>query len=169
MTNSNPKSPYMNGAAWISMAILIPSGISLIGILNADSDTFTAAPRWIVFSGALMFFNAGIAIGLMDSGFNPYRRSKWLVYLHGMALLSIPLILAMLFNWVAFIPGKREFTASISIPLLSFSFDKASEIIGRIVFSIPALLMDAAIIAVIYGLIKDTFFPEDDSQRELKN
>lgn len=70
-----------------------------------------------------------------------------------MMLLSIPLIFVFLFNWVAFGPGEREFGISISIPFLTFEFDRAIEIIGRIAFGIPALLMDAFLGYGMYGLV----------------
>jgi hypothetical protein len=73
-----------------------------------------------------------------------------------MALLSIPLAFLTLFNWIAFGPGEREFSMSLSIQFLSFGLDCGSEIIGRIAFGIPALLMDAFLGYVIYGLITGT-------------
>lgn len=154
---SENKDLFMKGAVWIGLVILLPSAAGMFSILNADAETFDLAPRWIVFSAALMFINAGIAVGLMDSGFNEYREAKWLTYLQGMALLSIPLILAMLFNWVAFGPGEREFSVSISIPFLAIGFDRANEILGRIVFAIPALFMDLILLLVLYQMIAEIF------------
>ena len=61
------KSPFMKGAVWIGLVIMLPAAAGMIAILNADAESFDAAPRWLVFSGALMFFNAGITVGLMDS------------------------------------------------------------------------------------------------------
>jgi len=53
---------------------MLPSAAGMISILNADSETFDLAPRWIAFSAITMFFNCGIVVGLMDSGFNEYRK-----------------------------------------------------------------------------------------------
>ena len=150
------KSPYMKGATWLGLLFLLGGGAVMIQSVTRDmADTTT--PRWIGVLFGLMFFNAGITVGLMDSGFNDYRGTKWLSYLHAMALLSIPLAFLTLFNWAAFGPGEREFSMSVSIPFLSFGLDRGSEIIGRIVFGVPALLMDAFLGYVIYGLITDTF------------
>ena len=153
----------MKGAVWIGLVIMLPSAAGIFSILSADSETFDLAPRWTVFSGALAFFNAGITVGLMDSGFNDFRDKTWFAYFHFMALLSIPLILLMLFNWVALGPGEREFSMEVSIPFLSFNFDRANEIIGRIVFGIFALLGDAFLVYIMYALIGDTFKKHNDN------
>ena len=161
----------MDGAVWIGLLIMLPSAAGMISILNADAETFDLAPRWIAFSAITMFFNCGIVVGLMDSGFNEYRKTWWLSYLHGMAALSIPLIFLMLFNWVSFGPGTREFSGGISIPFLTISFDEANEIIGRIIFGIPTLFMDLVLVLVIYQMIAEFFgktvdFLEPDKQKD---
>ena len=104
-----------------------------------------------------MFFNCEIVVGLMDSGFNEYRETWWLSSLHGMAGLSIPLIFIMIFKWVAFGPGEREFSGGISIPFLSISFDNANQILGRIFFAIPTLFMDLILFLVLYQVIVEFF------------
>lgn len=154
---SENKDPFMKGAVWIGLSLMLPSAIFMFIILNAEAESFNLAPRWIVFSSILMFFNTGIVVGLMDSGFNDYRETRWLSYLHGMALLSIPLIFIMVFNWVTFGPGEREFSGSISIPFLSINFDGANQTIGRIVFAIPTLFMDLILFLVVYQMIAEFF------------
>lgn len=68
----------------------------------------------------------------------------------------------MFFNWVVFGQGEREFSMEISNPFLSVYFDRGIEIIGRIVFGIPALLMDAFLVYVVYNLIVDIFKKQND-------
>jgi hypothetical protein len=68
----------------------------------------------------------------------------------------------MLFNWVAFGPGEREFSVSISIPIIAIDFDRANQIVGRIVFGILALIMDVGLVYVMYRLIVDAFKKQDD-------
>ena len=165
------KYPFMKGAVWIGLIVMLPSAAGMFAILNADVETFDLAPRWIVFSAALLFFNCGIVVGLMDTGFNDYRETWWLSYLHGLTALSIPLIFMMLFNWVAFGPGEREFSASIAIPFLAINFDRANQIIGRIVFAIPALFMDLILFLVLYQMAAEFFgiridFLEADEEKE---
>ena len=168
---SENKDPFMKGAVWFGLILLLPSAAGMFAILNADAESFDLAPRWIVFSSVLLFFNTGIVVGLMDTGFNEYRETWWLSYLHGMAGLSIPLIFLMLFNWVSFGPGTREFSGGISIPFLSISFDGANQIIGRIFFAIPTLFMDLILFLVLYQLIAEFFgkkvdFLEVDEEKE---
>jgi hypothetical protein len=58
--------------------------------------------------------------------------------------------------------GEREFGISISIPFLTVDFDRGNEIIGRILFAIPALLMDAVIGYLIYAFIVETYQKKQD-------
>ena len=153
--------------------LLLPSAAGMFAILNADAESFDLAPRWIVFSSVLLFFNTGIVVGLIDTGFNEYRETWWLSNLHGMAGLSIPLIFMMVFNWVAFGPGEREFSGGISIPFLSINFNRANQILGRIFFGIPAFLMDIVLLLVLYQMIAEFFgvkvdFLEVDKEKEDK-
>lgn len=77
----------------------------------------------------------------------------------------------MLFNWVSFGPGTREFSGGISIPFLTINFDQANEIIGRIIFGIPTLFMDLVLVLVIYQMIAEFFgktvdFLEPDKEKD---
>ena len=165
------KDPFMKGAVWIGLVLLLPSAAGMFAILNAEAESFDLAPRWIAFSSILLFFNTGIVVGLMDTGFNEYRETWWLSHLHGMAGLSIPLLFVMILNWVAFGPGEREFSGGISIPFLSFNFERANQIIGRIFFGIPALFMDVVLLLVLCQQIAELFgkkvdFLEVDEEKE---
>ena len=154
MTTKN--SPQFKGAIWFGMVFLLAGAAVMrqsIMVGMADEST----PRWIGIAFGLMFFNAGLTVIMMDSIFNPFREMKCFSYLHALALLSIPLIFPLLFNWVAFGPGEREFEMSISIPFLSIDFDRGNEIIGRIGFAIPALLMDAILGILIYAIIVESY------------
>lgn len=149
---SDKNSPYFKGAIWLGLVFLLAGGAVMVQSLRVDMAD-TNAPRWVGFAFGLVFFNAGLTASLMDSIFNIYRESKFFSYLHALALLSIFLIFPLLFNWVAFGPGEREFNMSISIPFLSYDSGGGSEIIGRIAFGIPALLMDAVIGYVLFAFI----------------
>ena len=153
---SDKNSPYFKGAVWLGLVVLFAGGAVMLQSIRVGMED-TTTPRWIGFVFGLMFFNAGITVGLMDSGFNFFRESKIFAYFQAAILLSIPLIFLILFNWVAFFPGEREFSKSISIPFLSFDFDRGGETIGRITFGIPALLMDAFLGYLIYGIIMDAY------------
>jgi len=150
---SNKNTPYFKGALWIGLLVLIPVTALLLSALRAESE----APKWIGILFLMMFFNAGLTLVLLDSLFNEIRQEPWFAYLQASVLLSIPLMFAVLLNWVAFGPGEREFSGGVAIPFFSISFGRADEILGRIIFAIPALILDVivgiSIVAVIKSLI----------------
>ncbi|KAA3642192.1 MAG: hypothetical protein DWQ07_24460 [Chloroflexi bacterium] len=137
-----------------------PKGVFLLGLvlllsgamLMLSSSKVGDAPRWVGLVAGLMFFNAGLLMYMMDGNLNTFRGRWWFGYIQGLALLSIPLILLLLFNWVAFGPGERQFSISISIPFVSAFFERGNELIGRAFFAIPALLMDFALLGAISKL-----------------
>lgn len=147
---------YPKGMVWFGLVFVLAGGAIMLmsfSVEMADEST----PRWVGFMAGLLFFNAGVTTGMMDSGFNDFREASWFAWIQGMALYSILLIFALLFNWVAFGPGEREFSVSISIPFLSVGFDRASEILGRIIFGLPALIMDFIIVGAFYQMLKEVF------------
>jgi hypothetical protein len=143
-------SPYFKGAIWLGLVVLIPISALLYSAFSNEIST----PRWVGILFLLIFFNAGLTVVFLDSLFNRIREAVWFAYFQAIVLLSIPLIFAILLNWVAFGPGVREFSGGIGIPFLFISFDRANSIIGRIVFAIPALLMDVFIGVMIAAVIK---------------
>ncbi|MCP4140061.1 MAG: hypothetical protein GY755_07190 [Chloroflexi bacterium] len=160
---SEKNSLYFKGAIWLGLVVLLAGAAVMVQSIRVEM-TDSTTPRWIGFAFGLIFFNAGITVGLMDSSFNRYRESKVFAYFQAAILLSIPLLFLVLLNWVAFFPGEREFSMSISIPFLSFDSDRASEIIGRIAFGIPALLMDAFLGYVVYGVVVDAYDKKKDDE-----
>ncbi|MBC8506848.1 MAG: hypothetical protein ISR58_00700 [Anaerolineales bacterium] len=150
---NNSQTPYFKGAIWLGLVVLIPITALLFSSLRAEPE----APRWIVILFLMMFFNAGLTLVLLDSLFNEVREDLWFAYFQALVLLSIPLLFAILLNWVAFGPGEREFSGGVSIPFLSFSFERANTILGRLIFGIPALLMDVFIGIVIAAVVKTMF------------
>lgn len=155
---SENQTPYFKGALWLGLLVLIPVTALIIASLRAESE----APKWIVFLFLMMFFNAGLTLLLLDSIFNEIRTELWFAYFQTAVLLSIPLMFASLLNWVAFGPGERIFGGGIGIPFLSLSVDRFNSMIGRIVFAIPALLMDIFIGVGIVALIKAYFGNGDE-------
>ncbi len=147
------QTPYFRGAIWLGLIILIPITALLFASLRAESE----APRWIIILFLMMFFNAGLTLLLLDSLFNEIREEPWFAYFQAGVLLSIPLLFAILLNWVAFGPGEREFSGGVAIPFFAVSFGRANVILGRIVFGIPALLTDAFVGLVIAAAIKSYF------------
>ncbi|MBT3188490.1 MAG: hypothetical protein HN736_04665 [Anaerolineae bacterium] len=152
--------PFVKGMLWIGLIFMFAGGAIIwqaIKVGMADEST----PRWMGIIFGLLFFNAGVTVGYMDSVFNRFREGKIFSYAHMLAILSIFLIFPLLFNWVAFGSGEREFSMSISIPFLSYD-GPVNEILGRVFFAIPALLMDAVIGYLIYAYIVEAYNKKGD-------
>jgi hypothetical protein len=106
---------FIKGMVWLGLIFMIPGGVIMRHRASTDIENLVV-PRWVVVSAGMMFFNAGIVVGLLDSGFNALREKIWFAFFHILVLLSVPALLLADFNWVAFEPGEREFGMGISIP-----------------------------------------------------
>ena len=139
-------------AARITRILAIPFGLcfaalgtvallSVLGVLSAGVPTTLAYP---VFGAcaSTVFSAAGLGIALFGLGLPRIAAKSG-----GLALL---LFLAT-FNWIAFGPGERTFMSRTSSSFSATTVRPATELEGRIVFGIVALLMDSIL---IYGLVK---------------
>ncbi len=144
--------PYFKGALWLGLVILIPCAVLLNKALTADAADLDG-PKWVGVAFMLMFVNAGLTVLFLDICFNPLRENTWFAYFHLSVLLSIPLIFVVLLNWIAFWPGEREFSGGVAVPFFAVSFGGADALLGRILFGIPALILDfiagVSIVAVV--------------------
>jgi hypothetical protein len=145
---------YGRGLIWLGLLVMIAGGGILYISLFGSSEGMHA-PRWVIAAAGGMFFSAGVLVGSMDTAFNSFRDQKWFAAIQLLALLTVPLGLMIPTNWVAFGPGEREFSVSISIPFLSGYFPNANQILGRIFFGIPALFMDVIALGVFGKLAWD--------------
>ncbi len=109
---SDKQSPYLKGAVWIGLLFIFAGAGVFFGVVTSDVESIDD-PLWLPIGISIMFINAGIVVGLMDTGFNEVREKPWFSYLHAVLLLSIPLIFTAILNWVAFGPGEREFSGGI--------------------------------------------------------
>ena len=148
------ENPYVRGVIWLGLVIML-AGIAPVWMAVTGDRKGLHAPLWVVFGSGLMFFNAGVVTGSMDTLFNPLREHRWFSWIQAIAGLSIPVLLMVILNWVAFGRGEREFSMSVSIPFLSFNFPRSSEILGRVAFGIPALLCDLIALGAVYKLMAD--------------
>ncbi len=155
---------FVKGTIWIGLIFMIPGGLIIWQGVFTDIENM-GVPRWVAISFGMLFFNAGIAVALTDKRFSPLREKIWFSCFHIIALLSAPFILLALFNWVAFGPGDREFSMSISIPFISAYFERGNEIFGRLFIGVPVFLVDLVIgyvaLGTIYGLIKKWLYDEE--------
>ena len=141
------------GMVWFGLIFMLSGAFiifSSVNIIPTEESSFHA-PRWVVAIAGLIFFNAGLVVAMMDSRLDVFRDKWWFYWLHGLAGMSIIFFFVFIFNWVAFGPGDREFSMSISIPFVSLDFDKANEFLGRAVFGLAALFMDAIVLFAFGG------------------
>lgn len=151
--NESNDKEFVRGVVWLGLIIML-AGISLIWMgLYGDPENIHA-PRWVIEISGMAFLGAGVGVALMDSMFNAVRKNVFFSWIQSLALLSMPVCLLIAFNWVAFGPGEREFSMSISIPFLSGYFENSPEWLGRLAFGIPTAFMDlivgGAVLKVVY-------------------
>jgi hypothetical protein len=107
------------------------------------------APEWVVFLAGCTFFLAGWLILL------PEQWVKIRGFLGGVLLTGF----AAVFDWVAFGPGTRQFSAGLSIGPLSTS-GSSSELTGRVVFGIAAASMSLFALWVWGRWLRSLFEPD---------
>jgi hypothetical protein len=88
------------------------------------------APTWIVGVGGAFFILCGLAILV------PERFARMRGFLASLAVSA----LAVVFNWVAFGPGERKFSATLSLGTF-VTAAPSSENAGRAVFGLFAVLV----------------------------
>ena len=108
-------------------------------IIPAAESKFEA-PHWVVGAAGLAFFLVGIFLLTTPPAQTPEEaaRTTWRTFLLGGGIVGS---MAAIFNWVAFGPGPRHFSGSISIPFVSISGPQ-SEWAGRAAFGLVAVMMD---------------------------
>lgn len=124
----------------------------VVGLGFAPSPGRANAPMWVVFLAGLVFFLGGTAASMPalagspagSDGELPPAAPPWLQvgqYVMGVAIFSC---LALIGSWIAFGPGARSFSMSLSF----FSTANAGEIVGRTAFGIGAVIAWLCTIAV---------------------
>jgi hypothetical protein len=98
------------------------------------------APRWVLGAAGIMFLAGGFIPMTIRRGSN-----AWQSRLVGAVVL---LALAAIFNWIAFGPGPRHFTSTITFGGSSGQRAAMGDTSGRMIFGIIAVLIDLLVIAV---------------------
>jgi hypothetical protein len=124
-----------------------------LGIITSNAKD-VHAPLWVVTSAGAAFLFAGLTLALSaaspttdaDGGLPPSAPFvlRLLQYLLGLAIVAA---LASVGSWVAFGPGERNFSVTLSLPWWG-STGKGNDLIGRVVFGIGAVLTWLFFIAV---------------------
>jgi hypothetical protein len=121
-------------------------------------------PLWLVLCAGLAFFLAGVAIFIQALGHAaadgalPADAPRWLRAVQYLIGLTIFCCFGAIAGWVAFGPGARQFSGT-----LTFGNAATNEMIGRIAFGFGAVLIWLSTIAVaIAGLRKIFRAPVED-------
>ena len=136
--------------------VLAVVGLGIVAAARWAPERSFHAPRWVLASGggAFLFFGSYLAV-IYALGYDPRRGEETLppplvqlaFFLPGMTFLALP------FHWVAFAPGPRAFSGSVSLPFISVS-GRYGALSGRILFGIGAVLMDIMITGTTVSLLR---------------
>lgn len=112
-------------------------------ILPADESSIHA-PRWVLSAAGLIFVLCGVLVflsmGTQERGHTAGGKSLEIVQtLIGNGVITL---FALILSWIAFGPGERQFSSTISLPFISISSADANELSGRICFGTFAVLLD---------------------------
>jgi hypothetical protein len=123
--------------------------LALLGILPTRPPAPGDAPNWIGGAIGLAFFLGGVAVivrsfvGADDSsGDLPATAPRALRGVYDLIGTAIPVLLSVLFSWVAFGPGERHFGVSggSGSTAMAMGVSGGHAIIGRIAFGFGAVL-----------------------------
>jgi hypothetical protein len=156
---SSPGSGSSNaGGGWLLALLIWAAGGAIIGVaagwIPSDPESLHG-PRWVL---------AVVGLALVACGFAPLASragtSSWASQIAGLGTLAALTVIA---NWVAFGSGPRQFSGGFGIGGLELSQDSQSEIGGRIVFGIGALMLDAFVVMIISRWLRRSQRLERDS------
>lgn len=152
------------GMGFVGIAVGTIPLLAWQGILPTRPPQPGDAPAWIGGAIGLAFFLAGvIAIlrgfaGTSDSDADIAENApRPLRAANDLLAVPIPLLLAMIFTWVAFGPGERQFSMSLGAGGAGVAMG-GNETLGRIMFGAGAVL-GWAIVAFMLRTLMRRWFP----------
>ena len=141
----------------LAMAIGTLPLLALLGVLPTRPPAHGDAPAWVGLAIGLAFFLAGIMVivrsfaGADDSSSElPSATPRGLRVFYDLLVMPIPVLLALLFSWVAFGPGERHFSTSVGFGGMGIATSGGSDMTGRVIFGFGAVL---AWLFVGYGML----------------
>lgn len=143
------------GVVFIACALL--PVLAGLGVLPTRRAASTDTPGWIAVSIGLAFFFAGVVL-LSDAvagGTGPDGQLRddappWIKRFQSVMGLAIAVTLATIMSWVAFGPGERHFSMSISLPFIAAG-RAGSDTLGRWVFGFGAMLTWIVIVGTLFS------------------
>lgn len=121
--------------------------LAVSGVLPTRPPAPGDAPAWLGLAIGLAFFLAGIAVivrsfaGAEDSSSElPQTSPGPLRAFYDLLVMPIPVLLAVMFSWIAFGPGERHFSMSLGVGGTGVAMGGGSEILGRLMFGACAVL-----------------------------
>jgi hypothetical protein len=145
---TSPQKPSRPVALFMGLLCLVIAAVILAGaagLLPARPTAHEEAPRWVVACVGLVFLAGGLVP--INAAF---ALPNWLNQLVG---ITVTAGLALVFNWVAFFPGERHFSMSVSVPGLSMS-GGGGQLAGRAMFGLAALLGDAMVLWGLWRMLR---------------
>jgi hypothetical protein len=153
----SPRGAIFFGALLVACGVLpILSGLRVVPMQPTDGT-----PGWIavllgavfVLGGAAVINGYAIAAGTTADGDLPPNTPFGVRLVQYVLVLGVVGTMTVLFGWVAFGPGERQFSTSFETPFGSHH-SSGSPISGRIAFGIGTILMVAFFIAMAIASIR---------------
>ncbi len=157
MTGMAPENTRMSRAASVLVgAVVSLAGAAILALAVFGRPEKFSSPRWVVAcAGAAFLVFGGWTAALFLRGYDASRPNENLPSPRIQLMVLIPglLFFAAPFHWIAFGPGPRQFSSTVSIPFVSVR-QGAAVSTGRILFGAGALLIDAILVAAAIRLLR---------------
>lgn len=155
-TTLTPRSAIFFGLVCVAVsAVPILGGLRVIDLKPAP-DT----PQWLGVAAGGAFLLAGLTLivdgvsgGIGPDGQLSADAPPWLHVFQSLMGLGIVATMGALVSWIAFGPGQRHFSTTISLPF-GWWRPKSSDTTGRWVFGIAAVLIWCIIAGVIVASVR---------------
>jgi hypothetical protein len=153
----SPRTTFVCGLLAIALGLF--TLLVGLGIVPVDPRS-VHGPMWIATAAGICFLLAGISVavgaiyGVSETGELPKDTGWWMRLFYTVIAVIIAGALASIGSWVAFGPGPRAFSGT-GLFLLS---REASDLVGRILFGLGAVLTWLFTIAIAVRGARELFY-----------
>ncbi len=144
------RSTLVVGLFTIGMGVAIL--LAALDLVPVDEASFHA-PRWVVGAAGCAASLVGglVLLSLVSPGTTPAETGieSLVDRMRQAGALMVFVLMAAIANWIAFGPGERAFSGSVSLPFLALALP-SSEVIGRFVFGVGAVSLDVILILIVF-------------------